>query len=434
MARSAEAGSEGIDLMSDDSGRTATSDLTAAYQDVRAATERLAAPLSAEDQTIQSMPDVSPTKWHRAHVTWFFETFILGPHQPGYRPYNDAYAYIFNSYYEALGDRQPRHERGMISRPGIDEIAAYRRSVDGAMESLLGQPHETALADLVTLGLHHEQQHQELLLMDIKHVLSRNPLRPTYLPDPHLASGTAPPKAGWVEHDGGLAEIGHTGQGFGFDNEFPRHPEYLSPFALADRPVTCGEWLSFMDDGGYDRPEFWLSDGWSIVMAQQWKSPLYWFTHPDDPATWLQFTLSGVRPVDPDEPVCHVSYYEADAFAHWTGMRLPTEAEWETVATTHGEGDHFLGDGAPHPRPALDTNAMLGEVWEWTSSAYFPYPGFRAAAGAVGEYNGKFMVSQYVLRGGCCATPPGHTRTTYRNFVPPGARWAFGGLRLARDP
>jgi ergothioneine biosynthesis protein EgtB len=420
--------------MSENSGRTTPADLWSAYAQVRATTERLASPLSAEDQTVQSMPDVSPTKWHRAHVTWFFETFILGPYAPDFRPLNDAYAYIFNSYYEALGDRHPRHERGLISRPGIDEIAEYRQFVDEAMETLLQGDLETRLPELITLGLHHEQQHQELILMDIQHVLSRNPLRPSYLPQEHVRGGIAPPKAGWIEHDGGVAEIGHTGEGFGFDNEFPRHLVHLSPFALADRPVTCGEWLSFMEAGGYARPEFWLSDGWSVVMSNGWRSPLYWFTDPDEPDAWLQFTLSGVRPVDPDEPVCHVSYYEADAFAHWTGMRLPTEAEWETVASTAAAGDNFLGDGPPHPRPAITSNALFGDVWEWTSSAYTPYPGFRAAAGAVGEYNGKFMVSQYVLRGGCCATPPGHTRATYRNFYPPGARWAFGGVRLARDP
>jgi ergothioneine biosynthesis protein EgtB len=270
--------------------------------------------------------------------------------------------------------------------------------------------------------------------MDIKHVLSCNPLQPAYLPAEEAAPSAAPPKAGWIEHDGGVVEIGHSGRGFGFDNEFPRHGVLLSPFAMADRPVTCGEWLSFIDDGGYARPEFWLSDGWSVVMAQQCQAPLYWFKDAADPDTWLQFTLSGVRPVDPDQPVCHVSYYEADAFAHWTGMRLPTEAEWETVALANAAGDNFLGDGIPHPRPAVKSNALLGDVWEWTSSAYTPYPGFRAAPGAVGEYNGKFMVSQYVLRGGCCATPPGHTRATYRNFFPPGARWAFNGVRLAQDP
>jgi ergothioneine biosynthesis protein EgtB len=422
--------------MEEDSGPATPSDLLAGFTAVRATTEGLAAPLSAEDQTVQSMPDVSPTKWHRAHVTWFFETFVLGPHLPGYRPFNDAFAYIFNSYYEALGDRHPRTERGLISRPGIEEISRYRRHVDRSMDSLLGGELAPGLSELVTLGLHHEQQHQELLLMDIKHVLSRNPLQPAYLaPTEVERSGRpAPPKAGWIEHDGGVAELGHTGKGFGFDNEFPRHRIHLAPFALADRPVTCGEWMSFMEDGGYSRPEFWLSDGWSVVMAQGWQAPLYWFCDPGEPGQWQQFTLSGPRPVDPDEPVCHVSYYEADAFAHWTGMRLPTEGEWETVAAESAAGDNFLGPLVPHPRPAVSTNALLGDVWEWTSSAYAPYPGFRAAPGAVGEYNGKFMVSQYVLRGGCCATPPGHTRVSYRNFFPPGARWAFSGVRLARDP
>jgi ergothioneine biosynthesis protein EgtB len=422
--------------MSEDSGPATPTDLPAAYAAVRAVTERLAAPLSAEDQTVQSMADASPTKWHRAHVTWFFETFVLGPHLPAYQPCDDAYSYIFNSYYEAVGDRHPRSERGLISRPGIAEVARYRAFVDQAMGELMAGALEPALRELVTLGLHHEQQHQELLLMDIKNVLSCNPLRPIYLsPDQDRGgAGCAPPKAGWIEHDGGVVEIGHNGQGFGFDNEFPRHRVHLSPFSLADRPVTCGEWLSFMEDGGYNRPEYWLSDGWSVVMAQGWRAPLYWFRDDEGSGEWQQFTLSGVRAVDPDEPVCHVSYYEADAFAHWTGMRLPTEAEWETVATAAAAGDNFLGTGAPHPRPAVTTNALLGDVWEWTSSAYTPYPGFRAAPGAVGEYNGKFMVSQYVLRGGCCATPPGHTRTTYRNFFPPGARWAFSGVRLAQDP
>ncbi len=389
------------------------------------------------------MPDVSPTKWHRAHATWFFETFVLGEYASNYEVFDDVYAYIFNSYYEAVGARHPRPERGLLSRPGIAEIARYRSWVDRAMEPLLRDPGQPGLADLIALGLNHEQQHQELLLMDIKHVLSRNPLHPAYLDVPPPVAGEAAPKAGWLEHGGGPVEIGHHGHGFGFDNEFPLHTVQLTPFALADRPVTCGEWLSFVHDDGYRRPELWLSDGWSVVNADRWEAPLYWSRHPDDPEQWLQFTLSGLRPVDPDEPVCHVSYYEADAFAHWTGMRLPTESEWETIASAHGEGDNFLGevdrargrpDVAPHPRPAVESNALFGDVWEWTSSAYSPYPGFRAAPGAVGEYNGKFMVSQYVLRGGCCATPAGHARPTYRNFFPPGSRWPFAGVRLARDP
>ena len=421
-------------------GRDTLSELSAAYGKVRATTERLASVLSAEDQTVQTMPDVSPTKWHRAHVTWFFETFILGEYAAGYRSFDDAYAYIFNSYYEAVGARHPRTERGFLSRPGIDEIARYRRFVDEAMDALLrSQPDQPGLAELITLGLHHEQQHQELLLMDIKHVLSRNPLHPAYLAGAPEPTSVAPPKAGWLEHGGGPVEIGYHGDAFAFDNEYPVHTVHLTPFGLADRPVTCGEWLSFIEDDGYGRPEFWLSDGWAVVNAQGWEAPLYWSRDPEDPERWVQFTLSGSRPVDPHEPVCHISYYEADAFAHWTGMRLPTESEWETVALAHGEGDNFLRDdllttGAPHPRPAISSNGIFGDTWEWTSSAYSPYPGFRTAPGAVGEYNGKFMVSQYVLRGGCCATPAGHVRPTYRNFFPPGARWPFGGLRLARDP
>ncbi len=417
----------------------APSDLRGAYTEVRANTERLASVLSAEDQTVQTMPDVSPTKWHRAHMTWFFETFVLGEYVPEYRPFDDAFAYIFNSYYEAVGARHPRHERGLLSRPGIGEIARYRHAVDEAMSTLFDDLDQPGLPELITLGLHHEEQHQELLLMDIKHVLSRNPLHPSYVSTTRSTPGPHPPKAGWIEHAGGPVEVGHRGTGFGFDNEFPVHTVHLTPFGLADRPVTCGEWLSFMEDDGYARPEFWLSDGWAVVKAQDWRAPLYWMRDPDHPENWLQFTLSGLRPVDPDEPVCHVSYYEADAFAHWTGMRLPTESEWETIASVHGEGDNLLRDdflttGAPHPSPAVATNGLFGDTWEWTSSAYSPYPGFRAAAGAVGEYNGKFMVSQYVLRGGCCATPAGHVRATYRNFFPPGARWAFGGVRLAQDP
>jgi ergothioneine biosynthesis protein EgtB len=421
------------------SGRAGPSNLPEAYRTVRAATERLSSVLSAEDQTVQTMPDVSPTKWHRAHVTWFFETFVLGEYARDYRPYDEAYAYIFNSYYEAVGARHPRPERGLLSRPGIEEVGRYRAAVDAAMDALLRDPSQPGLADLITLGLHHEQQHQELLLMDIKHVLSKNPLHPAYLSAVAASASAHPPKAGWLEHDGGPVEVGHRGVGFGFDNEFPVHTVHLTPFGLADRPVTCGEWLSFMEDDGYRRPEFWLSDGWAVVNNEHWEAPLYWSRDPDDPDCWLHFTLAGLRPVDPDEPVSHVSYYEADAFAHWTGMRLPTESEWETIAADHAEGGNFLRDrvleiGAPHPQPAVSTNAMLGDVWEWTSSAYSPYPGFRAAPGAVGEYNGKFMVSQYVLRGGSCATPDGHVRPTYRNFFPPGARWAFSGVRLARDP
>jgi ergothioneine biosynthesis protein EgtB len=429
---------EGVHLMPEDNGPNVPPDLPAAYASVRGTTERLAGPLSPEDQTVQSMADASPTKWHRAHTTWFFETFILGPNAPNYTLYDESFPYIFNSYYEALGDRHPRPQRGQLSRPGVDDITRYRNAIDDTMLAFLETPLGPGVPELITLGLHHEQQHQELIVMDIKHVLSCNPLRPAYMPPP-TSTPTAPgprgvPKAEWLERDGGVADVGHDGRGFGFDNEFPRHGTYLTPFALADRPVTCGEWLSFMEAGGYQRPEFWLSDGWTTVQAQGWNSPLYWFRHPDEPDTWQQFTLAGPQPLNLDEPVCHVSYYEADAYAHWTGMRLPTEEEWEVVAAAAADGDNFLGTGVPHPRPAVNNTALLGDVWEWTSSAYTAYPGFRAAPGAVGEYNGKFMVSQYVLRGGCCATPPGHARVTYRNFFPPGARWAFSGVRLARDP
>jgi ergothioneine biosynthesis protein EgtB len=414
-------------------GRAAPSDLETAYRDVRHTTERLASVLSAEDQTVQSMPDASPTKWHRAHVTWFFETFVLGQYANGYEPYDEAYGYIFNSYYEAVGARHPRAERGLLSRPGIEKIARYRHAVDAAMQPLLRDASQPGLRDLIVLGLHHEQQHQELLLMDIKHVLSRNPLHPAYLRGGPAGPGDPVPKAGWIEHDGGPVQIGHLGTGFGFDNEYPRHTVHLAPFGLADRPVTCGDWLDFMRDDGYGRPEFWLSDGWATVQSQGWKAPLYWEQRDSD---WWEMTLNGLRKVNPAEPVCHVSYYEADAFARWAGCRLPTEAEWEAVAADRPVAGNLLDRPVPHPAPCGPSargGQFFGDVWEWTASAYSPYPGFRPAAGAVGEYNGKFMVNQYVLRGGSCATPADHVRPTYRNFFPAGARWAFSGVRLARD-
>jgi ergothioneine biosynthesis protein EgtB len=401
------------------------------YHEVRALSERLAAPLTAEDQTVQSMPDASPTKWHLAHTSWFFETFLLDPGLPGYQPLNPAYAFLFNSYYEGVGPRYPRPHRGLISRPGIAEVAAYRRYIDLSMEELFAQPASMSerLWELVELGVHHEQQHQELLLMDIKHVLSCNPLQPAYkevaCPEP-----SPTPALMWIDHEGGLFGIGHGGGAFAFDNEMPRHRACLTPFALGSRPVTCGEWMTFVDDGGYRRPELWLSDGWATVLAEAWQAPLYWTSTGDG---WDVFTLAGQRPVDPAEPVCHVSYYEADAFARWAGARLPTEAEWEVAA--EAEMDPITPIDAPrlHPEPVGTHAPLRGDVWQWTSSAYSPYPGFRPAPGAVGEYNGKFMVNQYVLRGGCCGTPPGHIRTTYRNFFAPSARWAFAGLRLARD-
>ncbi len=425
--------------------------LGAAYDHVRQRTEALAAPLSAEDQTVQSMPDVSPTKWHRGHTTWFFETFLLLPELPRYEERHPMYAYLFNSYYEAVGARHPRPERGVLSRPGIAEVADYRQHVDRAMRSLLARPLTAEVLDLVELGLHHEQQHQELLLMDMKHVLSKNPLRPAYSPyHPDAApsvqgapsgreirnvSSAEDRKVEWIEHPGGVVEIGHGETGFAFDNESPRHAVQLVPFAIADRPVTCGEWAEFVDDGGYTRPELWLSEGWATVTEQGWRGPLYWDVDGDDASV---FTLCGPRTIAHDDPVVHVSYFEADAFARWAGARLPTESEWEAVAAASDEGradEHDVADAPAlvlHPH-ATDGPGFFGTVWQWTQSSYSAYPGFRPAAGAVGEYNGKFMVNQQVLRGSACITAPDHARATYRNFFPASARWAFCGLRLARD-
>ena len=409
--------------------------LTDRFFATRMLTESLADRLTAEDQTVQSMPDVSPTKWHRAHTTWFFETFLLEPRQPGYRLFHPDYGYLFNSYYEGVGARYPRPDRGLISRPGVADIAEYRAHVDSAMASLLDLLPDEATGWLVELGIHHEQQHQELLLMDIKHVLSHNPLLPAY-DDLDLGPPTTAAAAGWARHSEGTYDIGHVGDEFSFDNEGPRHRVYLGGFSLADRPVTCGEWTEFIDDGGYRRPELWLSDGWATTMAEGWECPLYWSR---DDGGWREFTLGGPIPVDPAQPVCHISYYEADAFARWAGYRLPTEIEWEVATAGMPVEGHFLDQRRLHPTPVLsspgDTSGTgpFGNVWQWTSSAYSPYPGFEAAPGAVGEYNGKFMVNQYVLRGGSCVTPPGHVRASYRNFFPPSARWAFSGLRLARN-
>jgi ergothioneine biosynthesis protein EgtB len=404
------------------------------FDATRRLTETLAAPLSAEDQTVQSMPDVSPTKWHRAHTSWFFETFLLTPSLPGYRVFHPDFGFLFNSYYEGVGPRYPRPDRGLVSRPGIVEIADYRRHVDGAMVELVDRGPDLATAPLVELGIQHEQQHQELLLMDIKHVLSYNPMLPAYAPRVPETPGRATPTT-WTAHPGGIATVGHAGDGFGFDNEFPRHLVHLEPFALADRTVTCGEWLEFMDDGGYRRPELWLADGWAAVTADAWDTPLYWGHHDDG---WHEFTLAGDGPVDPERPVGHISYFEADAYARWAEARLPTESEWEVatfarVAAT-GSAGNLLDTAMLHPRRMTGgASPPFGDVWQWTSSAYSPYPGFAPAGGAVGEYNGKFMVNRYVLRGGSWATPPGHVRATYRNFFPPAARWAVAGLRLARN-
>lgn len=379
---------------------------------VRAHSRALAAPLSAEDQAIQSMPDASPTKWHLAHTTWFFETFLLNDYLAGYEVFDPAFGFLFNSYYEALGERHPRAQRGMITRPDGAEVAAYREHVDGAMGRLIGQADgETwaRIAPLLALGLNHEQQHQELILMDIKHALSLNPLDPAYRA-PRLQALDRTPDLGWFELAGGLIEIGHQGESFAFDNEGPRHKAWLEPFRIADRLVTCGEWAAFIEDGGYRDPKWWLSDGWAAVKREGWTAPLYWRAID---AGWRIFTLSGLQTLDPNEPVCHVSFYEADAFARWAKARLPTEAEWETAAGAHPQ--------------------IAERRWQWTASAYSPYPRFQPADDPTGEYNGKFMSGQMVLRGQSSATPAGHGRLTYRNFFPPAARWAFSGVRLAKD-
>jgi ergothioneine biosynthesis protein EgtB len=412
--------------------------LAALYREVRGLTEALCAPLAVEDFVLQSMPDASPAKWHLAHTGWFFETFLLGPHLPHYRPFNPRYGYLFNSYYNAVGDRVPRPERGLLTRPTVEEVYRYRAYVDEQMLALLSGAGAEALSrlrPLVELGLHHEQQHQELLLTDLKHLFGCNPLRPAYrelAPTP-----SAPvPQLHWPTYAPGVRWVGHDGRGFAFDNEGPRHQVYLQGFQLASRLVTNGEYQAFLHDGGYDRPELWLSDGWNACRAHGWQAPLYWER---DGGRWLVFTLGGVRDLDEAAPVCHVSYYEADAYARWAGARLPREAEWETAAAVVPVQGNQLDSGYLQPLPPAGPaddglpRQLFGDVWEWTASPYVAYPGYRPAAGALGEYNGKFMCNQMVLRGGSCVTPPGHVRPTYRNFFPPEARWQFTGIRLARD-
>lgn len=407
---------------------------------IRAETLALAAPLSPEDQSVQAMPDTSPTKWHLAHVTWFFETFILRPYQADYRPFNAAFGFLFNSYYEAAGDRYPRPDRGLITRPGSDEIVAYRSHVDAAMRRLLDAeagPKTAEICTLTELGIHHEQQHQELLLMDILNLFSRNPMRPAYRnAEPSHASAPVPPAADWLTFDGGIYEIGHDGDGFAFDHESPRHQTLLRPFALAGALVTNGDWLAFMNDDGYQRSDLWLSDGIAWVREHNWQAPLYWYRQ-EDSGPWFEMSLLGGHPLERAAPVSHISYFEADAFARWAGKRLPTEAEWEVAAGNQAIAGNTLGRNQLRARPAnaqgTNPHQFFGDLWEWTASAFSGYPGFTAPQGAVGEYNGKFMSGQMVLRGGACVTPEDHLRASYRNFFYPHQRWAFTGLRLAED-
>jgi ergothioneine biosynthesis protein EgtB len=399
----------------------------------RKLTADLAAPLSDADATLQSMADCSPTKWHLAHVTWFLESFILRDHVAGYRAFNDSFAYLFNSYYEAEGARHSRAARGLISRPSLAQVLDYRTHVEAAIDMQWNNLPEAAL-QLVELGIQHEQQHQELLLTDILHLFSQNPILPAYWPEAVLravaATNVAP--LGWIDGPSAIQSIGCDGAEFAFDCEDPRHEVFLQPFALADRTVTNEEWIQFMNDGGYSDPRHWLSDGWAWVQRDGIAAPLYW--QQDKDGNWLSFGLDGLRAIDPAAPVTHISLYEADAYASWAGARLPTEAEWEVIAASQDprEGNQLDAPGAIRPAPS-HSSALFGNVWQWTGSAYRPYPGFKAADGAVGEYNGKFMSGQFVLRGGSCATPRGHVRASYRNFFYPHQRWQFTGLRLARD-
>ena len=398
------------------------------FTEIRNTSMRITEGLTAEDQMVQSMPDASPTKWHLAHTTWFFETFILQPHGDGYKPFDPRFRNLFNSYYKQLGPHPFRGARGLMSRPTLSQVEAYRVHVDQALLAFLENA-DAEMLELVELGLNHEQQHQELILTDIKHALWSSPLRPD-LPA-EMTDTTTPSAMSWTELEGGIHLIGHPGGGFAFDNESPQHEILLRPFRIASRDVTNAEYLEFIEDGGYRRPELWLSEGWDAVNAQGWNAPLYW-EHRDD--GWWQFAHGGMKRVNPAEPVCHISYFEADAYARWRDARLPSEEEWEVAAVRLPSCGTFLDDYVFHPQPAggEGNRQMFGDVWQWTSSPYIAYPGFRPAAGLIGEYNGKFMCNQWVLRGGSCATPRSHIRPTYRNFFPAHARWQFSGLRLAR--
>jgi ergothioneine biosynthesis protein EgtB len=410
--------------------------LAAAYAGVRATTQHLVAHLDPEDCNLQPMPDASPAKWHLAHTTWFFETFVLAPFAPGWQPVHPAYAVLFNSYYNGIGAQHPRAERGVLSRPPLADVLDYRARVDEAVAALLAAPPRDSagtVADRVTLGLHHEAQHQELLLTDLKYAFSRNPLYPAYHPAPQ--SSVRPVRhPGWLDFDGGTVAIGATDDGFAFDNESPCHAVLLRPYRLAARLVTNAEYREFIDAGGYATPGHWLADGWATVQREGWRCPLYW--HQVD-GEWHEFTLHGLVPIDWDAPVSHISHYEAQAYAAFAGHRLPTEAEWEHAAAGEPVAGNLLEAGILHPRPAEGRGSgptqLFGDCWEWTGSAYLPYPGYRPAAGALGEYNGKFMSGQAVLRGGSCLSAAFHLRASYRNFFHPPDRWQCTGIRLADD-
>lgn len=406
------------------------------YAAVRRSSEALCQPLAPDDYGLQAIPDVSPAKWHLAHTSWFFETFLLKPFLTGYRPYHPLYERLFNSYYEQVGAPFPRSQRGLLSRPTTEDIYRYRAQVDEAMDTLLSsteEPRWPEVAARVGLGCHHEQQHQELLLTDIKYNFSINPLRPAYRSDLPETGSSTPAALTWIEQPGGVQEIGHDGNGFCFDNETPRHRLLLATCALGSRLITNNEFLEFIEAGGYQRPEYWLADGWRVAREKAWQAPLYW---EKTDTRWQVFTLAGLRELMEHEPVCHVSFYEADAFARWAGKRLPSEGEWEAVAQREAVAGNLRETGILHPAPVTGEARpaqLYGDVWEWTRSSYAPYPGYRPAAGALGEYNGKFMVNQLVLRGGSCVTPANHVRPSYRNFFYPADRWQFSGIRLADD-
>jgi ergothioneine biosynthesis protein EgtB len=411
---------------------THAASLSQHYQQIRQLSVWICQPLSTEDYVLQTMPDVSPPKWHLAHTTWFFETFLLIPNLANYRVFHPQFGYLFNSYYESIGQRHPRPQRGLLSRPTVEAIYAYRAYVDEAMQAFLETKIDDSVTALVQLGLHHEQQHQELLLTDIKHILATNPLRPAYRSDLPTPPAPTAIQERWLDYPGGLYPIGHAEETFAFDNESPQHSVYLQDYWLAAQLVTNGEYLEFIQAGGYQEPSYWLAEGWATLQTHQWQAPLYWEQIDGD---WWVMTIAGMRPLNLDQPVCHVSFYEADAYARWANKRLPTEAEWEVAATGVPVQGNLLESGYLQPMPTAGRtrpDQLFGDVWEWTQSAYLPYPGFQPASGAVGEYNGKFMCNQMILRGGSCATPPNHIRVSYRNFFPPATRWQFSGIRLAQ--